>query len=135
MNEAQKLARVFKILAVDTRVRIVQLLRNRTLCVGALAARLHVSQAAVSQHLRVLREADLVIAERRGYYIHYRVNEKSLTRWKDATARFLSTEMGTAASSCARIPKKKGGRQCVMKRRVVSGRRNAKAGPKSARRN
>ena len=135
MTEAQKLARIFKALAVDSRVRIVQLLKNRTLCVGALAARLHVTQAAVSQHLRVLREADLVVAERRGYYIHYRLNEKALTRWKDATARFLSTETGRTATSCARNLQEKGDRSCVVRQRAVRGQRNSKAGPRSARRN
>jgi DNA-binding transcriptional ArsR family regulator len=134
MTEAQKLARIFKVLAADTRVRIVQLLRHRTLCVGALAARLHVTQAAVSQHLRLLREADLVVAERRGYYIHYCVNEKALTRWKDAIARFLSTETGKATSICARGRKKKGDKPCVMRQKGVSGPRNSKAGPRRARR-
>ena len=89
MNEAQRLARILKVLSVDTRVRIVQLLRGRALCVGALAARLDVTQGAVSQHLRILREAGLVIGERRGYFVHYRLNERTLARWREALNRLL----------------------------------------------
>lgn len=81
MIDAQKLARIFKILSVDTRIRIIQLLKDRALCVGALSAQIGITQGAVSQHLRVLRDADLVVAERRGYYIHYRLNEKVLAQW------------------------------------------------------
>ena len=82
MSDASKLARVFKTLSVETRVRIVLLLKERPLCVNALAARLDVTPAAVSQHLRVLRDADLVVADNRGYYVHNRLNHKTLERWQ-----------------------------------------------------
>jgi ArsR family transcriptional regulator len=89
MTETEKLARVFKVLSVDTRVRIVQLLKGRALCVNALANRLGVTPAAVSQHLRILRDADVVAPEKRGYYVHYRLNEKKLRRWREITSRLL----------------------------------------------
>ena len=92
MTEAEKAARMFKALSVDTRVRIVQLLRDRALCVGALSARLAVTQGAVSQHLRVLRDANLVVPDKRGYYVHYRLNEKTLAKWRRAAERLLGTE-------------------------------------------
>lgn len=89
MTEAENLARVFKVLSADTRVRIVQLLRDRALCVNALAHRLGITPAAVSQHLRILRDAALVSSEKRGYYVHYRLNEKTLRRWGEITGRLL----------------------------------------------
>ena len=76
------MARLMRVLAVGTRVRIVELLKGRALCVNALAARLDVTQGAVSQHLRIMRDAGLVIAEKRGYYVHYRLNEKTLAAWR-----------------------------------------------------
>ena len=82
MANARKMAKVFRALSVDTRVRIVKILKKRSLCVNALAARLVVTSAAVSQHLRVLRDADLVTADKRGYFVHYRVNPKTLASWK-----------------------------------------------------
>jgi len=92
MANAQDVARICKILSADTRVRIVQMLKDQALCVGALSRRLHVTQGAVSQHLRILRDADLVVPEKRGYYVHYRLNEKALSRWKKTLERLLEVE-------------------------------------------
>ena len=92
MADAAKAARVFKVLSVATRVKIIQLLRGRALCVNALAQRLDITPAAVSQHLRVLRDADLVTADKRGYYVHYRINEKTLAVWKKQADELLGTE-------------------------------------------
>jgi DNA-binding transcriptional ArsR family regulator len=86
--EADQVARRMKVLSVGARVRILQLLKQRMFCVGALAARLDMTSAAVSQHLRILREAGLVEAERRGNFMHYRLNEERLAEWR-ATAEDL----------------------------------------------
>ena len=79
--EASKISRIFKVLSVETRVRMIDLLKERPMCVNALARALAISPAAVSQHLRILRDADIVIADRKGYFIHYRINEKTLAEW------------------------------------------------------
>lgn len=110
MTDAQKLARIFKALSVDTRVRMVQLLKNRALCVGALSARLDVTQGAVSQHLRILRDADLVLPEKRGYYVHYRLNDKTLLKWKKVVDRFMGKEAETEAVTNLGNLRKKGAR-------------------------
>jgi len=91
MSKTSDLAYVCKILSVGTRVRILQLLKGRALCVGALSARLHVTQGAVSQHLRILKDADLVVAEKRGYFVHYQLNGKTLSKWKSMVDRLLTT--------------------------------------------
>ena len=106
MDEAERLARLLKVLSVGTRVRIVQLLKGRALCVNALAARLDVTQGAVSQHLRIMRDAGLVIDEKRGYYVHYRLNEDTLTAWREEIDRLLDPKHGACtdtkgASKCA----------------------------------
>lgn len=88
-HDPDELARTLKVLSVGTRVRIVQLLRKQVLCVNALAARLDVTQGAVSQHLRIMRDARLVIDEKRGYHVHYRLNEETLERWREAVNRLL----------------------------------------------
>jgi DNA-binding transcriptional ArsR family regulator len=90
MTNIEYAARVFKILSVESRVRMIDLLRRRSLCVNALARALNISSAAVSQHLRILRDADVVIAEKRGYFVHYRINEKTLERWRVTADQILS---------------------------------------------
>ncbi|MBW7996317.1 MAG: winged helix-turn-helix transcriptional regulator [Candidatus Glassbacteria bacterium] len=82
MQSAGKLARIFKALSVVSRVKIIQLLKERTLCVNALAARLEITPAAVSQHLRVLRDADLLTTDKRGNSVHYQVNHETLEVWQ-----------------------------------------------------
>ena len=92
MTDPERLARMFKVLSVDTRVRMIDLLKRRTLCVNALARALEITPAAVSQHLRILRDADIVTADKRGYFVHYRINEATLAEWSKAAGGFLKTE-------------------------------------------
>ena len=98
---SDNLARTLRVLSVGTRVRIVQLLRERSLCVNALAARLEVTQGAVSQHLRIMRDAALVIDERRGLRVHYRLNEDTLARWR--------AEVGALLAPLGSAPRQAGG--------------------------
>lgn len=92
--DARKVTRVFRALSVETRVRIVEMLKGHPLCVNALASRLKITPAAVSQHLRVLRDADLVIPDRRGYHVHYAINPTTLARWKELADDLLGMEAG-----------------------------------------
>jgi len=66
-------ARVFRALGDDTRLRILGLLRMRELCVCELTGLIGLSQAAVSEHLRRLKDAGLVEDERRGTWAFYRL--------------------------------------------------------------
>ena len=79
-NEIEELAEIFKALSAPTRLRLVLLLGENegALCVNALANRLHISQSAVSQHLRILRQTGLVRSVRRGSSKHYILNQDSL---------------------------------------------------------
>lgn len=69
---------LFKALADGTRLKIVRLLLEHRRCVCALARELELSESAVSQHLKVLREAGIVIGQRRGYFMHYDVDRRTL---------------------------------------------------------
>jgi len=89
VTDSEKQARIFKVLSVSTRVRMIDLLKSRPLCVNALARALGITPAAVSQHLRILRDADIVIADRQGYFIHYRVNPKTLAEWNVSAKKLL----------------------------------------------
>jgi ArsR family transcriptional regulator len=106
MDDPRELARILKVLSVDTRVRVVWLLKGRALCVNALATRLGVTQGAVSQHLRVMRDASLVIDEKRGFYVHYRLNAQTLAVWRDAIDQLLDptyqvTQQTKGTEQCA----------------------------------
>lgn len=81
--DSEKIADICKVLSVDTRIKMIGLLKGRTLCVNALAKNLCISPAAVSQHLRILRSANLVIADKQGYFVHYSVNTETLDSWNN----------------------------------------------------
>lgn len=73
-----KLLQSLKALAEESRLKIITLLLQEDHCVRSLAHRLDLSEAAISQHLKVLRVAGLVQGEKRGYWVHYQVQEKVL---------------------------------------------------------
>jgi DNA-binding transcriptional ArsR family regulator len=77
MND-QDLLQTLKALAHGTRLQMLKLLLSQRLCVRALASCLGISEAAASQHLRVLREAQLVKGEKIGYWTHYQVQTSEL---------------------------------------------------------
>ena len=74
----QELTGMLKALADETRLKIICLLLSHNFCVGALAHRLEISEAAVSQHLQILRKVGLVKGEKRGYWTHYSVQREML---------------------------------------------------------
>jgi DNA-binding transcriptional ArsR family regulator len=83
-------AELFKLLSVDKRIEIVELLKNEPLSVNALAEALKITQSAVSQHLRVLKSAGLVIDERRGYWIFYSLNRDTLEKCRQRLNRICT---------------------------------------------
>ena len=97
-------AAVFSALADPTRLKLVNLLQRQrdpdALCVNALAGFLGVTQSAVSQHLRVLKAIGLVKGERRGYHIHYFVNQDMLEKCRGLTSAALSVEEPVKQQSC-----------------------------------
>ena len=75
---------MFKALAVETRVKIIDLLKSE----GPLGAKkiselLGVTPAAVSQHLKILKQAGFVRSERNGYWIPYSIDEEALNNCKE----------------------------------------------------
>ena len=86
---------VLKALSSEPRLRILKLLKKQSLCVNALASRTGLAQSAVSQHLRILSNARLVNFEKRGYWMHYSVNENALSKHKDFIIELLTVDKTT----------------------------------------
>ena len=80
MVNAEKMAGVFKLLSVEARIRIVQTLKRRSLCVTEITSQLGISQAATSQHLRVLKDAGIVKFQKRGFNVYYHLNKQNMVR-------------------------------------------------------
>ena len=66
-----KLDYMLKALGEPTRLRIYQSLLERKHCVHSLSKKFGISESAISQHIRVMKEAHLVYGEKYGYHTHY----------------------------------------------------------------
>jgi ArsR family transcriptional regulator len=65
---------VMKALSDPNRVRIMKILKNKTLCVCELQELLSIPQPAVSKHMKVLEKAGLVIGAKDGLWVYYSVD-------------------------------------------------------------
>jgi ArsR family transcriptional regulator len=73
-----KVVQVFKALSDETRLKILIILLHRRICAKGVARHLNISEAAVSQHLKTLRDAGIVVGEKSGYYVHYNLQKEIL---------------------------------------------------------
>jgi len=70
---------IFKVLSVDTRVKIIEMLKAQgPLGSKDISVAIGITTAAVSQHLKILKQAGLVRSERKGYWIPYSIDEKAM---------------------------------------------------------
>lgn len=65
---------IFKALTDETRREILEMLKDEKMTASDIASHFDMSQASVSQHLKILRLNDLIYSERQGKYIYYHLN-------------------------------------------------------------
>ncbi|HHU31119.1 MAG: ArsR/SmtB family transcription factor [Zhaonellaceae bacterium] len=75
-----EITKVLKAIADETRFKMIYLLLQHNYCVRALSRKLELSESAISQHIKVLREAGLLIGVKKGYYMHYDVDRSALRK-------------------------------------------------------
>ena len=70
---------IFKVFSVDTRIKIIELLKAKGPSgTKDIAEKLGITQAAVSQHLKILKQSGLIRSERKGYWIPYSIDEQAM---------------------------------------------------------
>lgn len=74
--DVHELADLFKVLGDPTRIRIVQQLLNKEMCVTDIAESMGMGQSAISHQLRVLRQARLVTFRKEGKTVMYSLNDE-----------------------------------------------------------
>ena len=75
---------MFKALAVETRIKIIDILKSEgPLGAKRIAELVGITPAAVSQHLKILRQAGFVRSERDGYWIPYSIDEKAMENCRE----------------------------------------------------
>lgn len=73
----EKVATILKLLGDKTRLTMVKMLDTQEYCVCEFVEIFQVSQPAISQHLRKLKDLGLVSETRKGQWIHYSLNKSS----------------------------------------------------------
>ena len=106
---------VLAALADPTRRTILEMLKDGPSAVGDLAEHLPVTRAAVSQHLRVLREANLVSETADGTKLIYRAEPEGLEELKNYVEDFWSDVLAAYAGAADRPPKKRKSRSRLRK--------------------
>jgi DNA-binding transcriptional ArsR family regulator len=92
MVDAEKLAGIFKLLSVEARIRIVQVLKRRGMCVTELTSQLGITHSATSQHLRLLRNAHLVKFQKRGFNVYYSLDGQNVGRIHKAVSELFEQD-------------------------------------------
>jgi ArsR family transcriptional regulator len=112
-----KQADLFKVLGVDKRIRIIELLKQKgPLGANEMSEVLGITPSAVSQHLKILKHAGLVRNERKGYWIPYEINPVALEKCGEflssvctcgckGTGKFRETEINNAEDKVALLEK------------------------------
>lgn len=75
-TDMQRASQLLKLLGDSTRLTMMKLLQSHDCCVCEFTAMFNMSQPAISQHLRKLRDIELVKETRKGKWIFYSINEK-----------------------------------------------------------
>jgi DNA-binding transcriptional ArsR family regulator len=81
---------ILKALSVRSRIKIIKLIRDRKFCVNAIARNLGITQSAVSQHLRVLKDSNIVYSERYGSIIHYQLKKEKIEEFINVLSKILT---------------------------------------------
>ncbi len=69
---------LIKIIGEPMRYRILRQLLLRKHCVRSLSKKMGISESAISQHLKIMKEAGLVCSQKYGYHTHYFPNQEAM---------------------------------------------------------
>lgn len=79
------IAKIFKALSDPTRLKIIRFVatKKENFYVGEIAEKLNISSSAVSQHLKILQNVNIVRPVRKGYKMYYELNKDNVDSFKD----------------------------------------------------
>lgn len=77
----EKEIKILKALAHPLRLDIIKLLaNNENLCVCKIQEAFNIGQSNLSQHLRLLKDANILLAEKNGGWVHYSLKDKKIIK-------------------------------------------------------
>ena len=97
-----QISHLFSIIGQPVRIQILAIIGNEPACVCHLEAVLGLRQASISQHLMVLRKANLVAAQREGRNIFYRLVQPGVLQVIEQAAVFAGMSPGVLSALAVR---------------------------------
>jgi len=108
----RKHAEFFKALGDENRLKIVQMLAKKDMCVCEIMDELAVSQPAVSHHLKALKQVGIVEDRREGKWIFYSLSESNINQYLNFLEQLLQSadqpKKPTDCSYCEKLRKQMG---------------------------
>ena len=85
MNDKKiiQMVKLLKVIANENRLKVLYHIANKELYVGEIEKKVGISQSALSQHLAVMRDKNLVVAKREAQMIFYGIKEEKLKKLLD----------------------------------------------------
>ena len=94
LKELYKLhAEICKVLSNPTRLEILNLLRDKEMSVTELIQKTKLSQANISQHLSIMKSKGIVISNRRGKNIYYKLTNPKIVKAFDIIRNVLAEQL------------------------------------------
>lgn len=91
MDQQDKSVKIFKALGHPIRYKIVKFLYDGPKCVCKLNENIEFSQANLSQHLKILKEAGILSSEKVGMNIHYSLSSEEIKNIIDSVDKFVAS--------------------------------------------
>lgn len=107
--DIKRAANLLKLLGHETRLTILKILTVRECCVCEFVEIFTASQPAISQHLRKLRDAELIAEERKGQWNYYSLNKQSKYY---SFLKIILTGVTTPKNQLAQLLSNGGQRKC-----------------------
>ena len=118
----EALVRIFKALGDETRLKILMIISSKVMCQKGISKHLQISDSAVSQHIKILKDANIITGYKEGYYVFYKINEEAFEKCmsfmkelNEDNCNFVYTENLDMSKKCCGVTCK-GKKRCCKKR-------------------
>lgn len=95
MTHNEKNARIFKAFCDTNRLTILSLLQNGEKCACKLLEELNIGQPTLSHHMKILCDAEIVVARKEGKWTHYSFNHDGVIRARELLNQITETMSDT----------------------------------------
>lgn len=101
-NEYKADAKIFKALCDEKRLKILELLRTGEKCACALIDDMNIAQSALSYHMKILCESNIVKARQDGKWTHYSLNKVGSEYASKRLSQITTSETEQGAITCCK---------------------------------